>query len=149
MRVTQNPTTAMPQQDDARITALMNASNDLAELGQFPEAIALAEQAWPLVGLKDRSNGMFVWVIESLIHDNFAAQRWDEAANWAQTLIAHKQPGDLASGDYLWLGKIQFEQGLHDLAYDWFDQAFRESKAAFQGEDKTYKAFYLQEKARR
>ena len=148
MRVTQNPTTAMPQ-DDERITALMNASNDLAELGQFAEAIALAEQAWPLVGLKDRSNGMFVWVIESLIHDNFAAQRWDEAANWAQTLIAHKLPGDLASGDYLWMGKIQLEQGLPDQAYGWFDKAFSESKFAFQGEDKTYKAFYLQEKARR
>jgi len=138
----------MPQ-DDERITALMNASNDLAELGQFAEAIALAEQAWPLVGLKDRSNGMFVWVIESLIHDNFAAQRWDEAANWAQTLIAHKQPGDLASGDYLWMGKIQLEQGLPDQAYGWFDKAFNESKSAFQGEDKKYTSFYQQEKARR
>lgn len=34
-------------------------------------------------------------------------------------------------------------------AYGWFDMAFSESKAAFQGEYKKYKAFYLQEKARR
>ena len=136
-------------QDDARITALMNESNALSEQGDLRAAIALAEQAWPLVGTKDRSNGMFVWVIESLIHDNFEAANWDQAANWAQTLIAHKQPGDLPSGDHLWLGKIQFEQGLPEQAFAAFDLAVRESKSVFQGEDKKYKAFYTAEKARR
>lgn len=132
--------------NEKEITSLMNKSNELSEAGKYNDAINLALQAWPLVTEKNRENGFYVWVIESLIGDYFQAKDYDGAERWAVELVKNKDSSEMPSGDYFWMGKIKFEKGELEQAYQWFEKAYQEDDLAFKGEPKKYLDFYLKKK---
>lgn len=136
-------------QDNEKISNLMDRSNDLSTAGKYGEAVKLALQAWPLIEEKSRENGFYIWVIESLINDYFRGGNYDEAKKWASELIANKDPSEMPSGDYFWMGKIEFEKNNLDDAFAWFEKAYQEDDLVFKGESKKYLDFHSKRKTNR
>lgn len=127
---------------DEKILAEMESGYSFEQVGDYESAEQHYLTAWELF-----PEPKFEWDssqirIYNIVDFYLGWKKYGEAERWAkQVFKTNPLPRD--GTPYICLGKVYYEFGKMDLAFDNFKKAYLlAGKRAFQGEDKKYLDFY-------
>jgi len=140
---------SLSQDVDARVQSARHAAFKAAREGQAELAERLHLEAWNLLPEPRHQWDSSLVVALELVEFFFKVRRFDQALVWmdAADLAAE---GSQNSQNLVWFGKIKFEQGQLDEAYQAFDEVFKTwRERPFRHEDPKYLDFYKSRKKSR
>ncbi|UXZ94580.1 hypothetical protein K3169_19705 [Pseudomonas phytophila] len=126
-----------------KIVDLVESGNRLEIQNNLAKALEKYNEAWGLLPAPATKWDLANWISACISGLFFDVGNYTEAKPWAAIAMETKPPRETSS--FINFAKICYELGEKELAIEYFDKAFKlGKKRAFQGFDKKYLNYYLE-----